>query len=238
MDKHEESLRIQTSILNGIEKKILVWLANRQPGWMTSDILTVIGTIGAVIIAAGFIMAGNDIRFLWLSSLGFVINWYGDSLDGTLARVRNRQRPLYGYYLDHTVDAINETIMFLGAGLSGLMHFELAIMILVVYLMLTINVSVNAHLKKEFKLTYAKLGPTEFRIIMIIVNTVLIYVTPIRKFTVTIGGAEESMIILSALDIVAVFILVILSLMYLVTVIKDARGYALIDPMPKDDDVR
>ncbi len=228
----EESVRIQTSILNGIEKKALVWLAERQPKWMTSDILTVIGTIGAVIIAAGFILAGTrDIHYLWLSSLGFVINWYGDSLDGTLARVRNKQRPLYGYYLDHTVDAINEVIMFVGAGLSGLVHIEIALFILVVYLMLTINVSVNAHLKKEFCLTYAKMGPTEFRIIMIIINTILIYVAPIREFSLTlpINGKD---VVLSSLDAAAIVIFFVLLLIYIITVIKDARDYDRLDPMP------
>ena len=235
MGKREESVRIQTSILNGVEKKVLVWLAHRQPRWMTSDILTVIGTLGAIIIAAGFVLAGTrDISYLWLSSLGFVINWYGDSLDGTLARVRNRQRPVYVYYLDHTVDATNEVIMFVGAGLSGLVHFEIAMSILVVYLLLTINVSVNAHLKKEFCLTYAKMGPTEFRIIMIIVNTVLIYVSPIREFSHTVTAGSWTCV-LSALDIVALVILLLLVLIYLVTVISDAREYDRIDPMPHDN---
>lgn len=223
-------------MLNGVEKKVLVWLAHRQPRWMTSDILTVIGTIGAFVIAAGFILAGTkDIHFLWLSSLGFVINWYGDSLDGTLARVRCRQRPVYGYYLDHTVDAINEVIMFVGAGLSGLVHIEIALSILVVYLLLTINVSVNAHLKKEFCLTYAKMGPTEFRIIMIIVNTVLMYVRPIREFSLKVSAAGKTFDI-SALDAVAIVIFFILLLIYVVTVIKDAMDYDKIDPMPKGDD--
>lgn len=232
MTKREESVRIQTSLLNGIEKKVLVWLAERQPNWMTSDILTVIGSLGAIIIAAGFILAGTkDIHFLWLSSLGFVINWYGDSLDGTLARVRNRQRPVYGYYLDHTVDAINEVIMFVGAGLSGLVHFEIAMAILVLYLMLTINVSVNAHLKKEFCLTYAKMGPTEFRIIMIIVNTVLMYVRPVMRFSTEITIAGEA-VTLTALDTVAGVIFFVLLVIYLVTIIKDARDYDRIDPMP------
>lgn len=235
MMKREASVRIQTSVLNGVEKKVLVWLAQRQPRWMTSDILTFIGTAGAIIVAAGFILAGTEnIGYLWLSSLGFVINWYGDSLDGTLARVRNRQRPMYGYYLDHTVDAINEVIMFVGAGLSGMVHFPLAMSILVVYLMLTINVSVNAHLKKEFRLTYAKLGPTEFRIIMIAVNTVLMYVAPVREFSwmASVAGRE---ITFSALDTVALAILVILVLIYLVTVIRDAMEYDGLDPMPEPD---
>ena len=229
---NEESVRIQTSVLNGVEKKVLNWLAERQPAWMTSDILTVIGTVGAIVIAVGFILAGTrDIHYLWLSSLGFVINWYGDSLDGTLARVRNRQRPVYGYYLDHTVDAINEVIMFLGAGLSGLVHIEIALMILVVYLLLTINVSVNAHLKREFCLTYAKMGPTEFRIIMIVINTVLIYVAPIREFSLPLNVSGKD-IVLTALDAAAIFIFFVLVLIYIITVIKDAREYSRLDPMP------
>ena len=178
-----DAVRIQTSILNAGEKKVLVWLAKRQPKWMTSDILTYIGTFGAIVIAAGYILASVNINFLWLSSLGFVINWYGDSLDGTLARVRNRQRPVYGYYIDHTVDCINEFLIFIGIGLSGLMHFELALLILAVYFMLTINVSINAHLKKEFRLTYAKLGPTEFRILAIFANTVLALAPSIAHFS-------------------------------------------------------
>ena len=232
MTKREESVRIQTSLLNGIEKKVLVWLAERQPKWMTSDILTVIGSLGAIIIAAGFILAGTkDIHFLWLSSLGFVINWYGDSLDGTLARVRNRLCVVFGFFVDHTVDAINEVIMFVGAGLSGLVHFEIAMAILVLYLMLTINVSVNAHLKKEFCLTYAKMGPTEFRIIMIIVNTVLMYVRPVMRFSTEITIAGEA-VTLTALDTVAGVIFFVLLVIYLVTIIKDARDYDRIDPMP------
>lgn len=228
-----DALRIQTSLLNALEKKILVWLAERQSKWMTSDILTMIGTFGAIVIAAGYILSDKDINWLWLSSLGFVINWYGDSLDGTLARVRKRQRPIYGYYIDHTVDAINEVIMFVGVGLSGLMHLELALFILIVYLMMTVNVSINAHLKKEFRLTYAKMGPTEFRIIMIIINTLFITISPLRDFShqISIFGHE---MIFSALDYIALVILIALSVMHLVSVINDAKGYAKIDPPHND----
>lgn len=102
-----QALRIQTSLINAAEKKILVWLAKRQPRWVTSDMLTVVGTLGALIVAIGFVLSNNNVQWLWLSSLGLVINWYGDSLDGTLARVFNCQRPVYGYYVDHTVDCIN-----------------------------------------------------------------------------------------------------------------------------------
>lgn len=228
-----DAVRIQTSLLNALEKKVLVWLAERQPRWMTSDILTCIGTFGSIVIAAGYILSVRNINWLWLSSLGFVINWYGDSLDGTLARVRKHQRPIYGYYVDHTVDAFNEVIMFVGVGLSGLMHLELALFILVVYLMITVNVSINAHLKKEFRLTYAKLGPTEFRILMIIVNTLFISIPPLREFMcpVRLFGQE---VIFSALDCIALVILIVLVIMHVVTVINDARGYARIDPPHKN----
>ncbi len=232
-DKKAE--RIQTSILNGVEKKALVWLAERQPKWVVSDTLTAIGTLGAVMIGAGYILCGVNVNFLWLSCLGFVVNWYGDSLDGTLARVRKTQRPVYGYYLDHTVDCINEAFMFIGLGLSCLMRLDLALMIFVVYLCLTVNVSVNAHLKGEFRLTYAKLGPTEFRVIAIIFTSLFVFIKPLREFeaVVRIFGKD---IDLRALDVAGIVILALLLVIYLVTIISDAKGYAKMDPMPKRDD--
>ena len=229
-----DAVRIQTSVLNALEKKVLVWLAERQPRWITSDILTYIGTFGAVVIAAGYILSAWNINFLWLSSLGFVINWYGDSLDGTLARVRKTQRPVYGYYLDHTIDAINEVMIFMGVGLSGLMHLEIALLALVMYLLMTINVSINAHLKKEFKLTYASMGPTEFRIIMIVINTLFASIRPLREFShsFTLCGHTFT---LGALDYIGILIIVTLALMHLTTVRKDIKDYAKMDPMPKRD---
>lgn len=230
-----DAVRIQTSVLNALEKKVLVWLAERQPKWMTSDILTYIGTLGSIIVASGYILSSRNIAFLWLSSLGFVINWYGDSLDGTLARVRNRQRPVYGYYIDHTVDSINELIMFIGIGLSGLVHFSLAMLVLSVYFMLTINVSINAHLKKEFRLTYVKLGPTEFRIIMIVINALLATIKPLGLFSRTyeLFGKEFT---LRTLDYAGIVILVVLFVIYIVTIVTDAAGYAKMDPLVKNDD--
>ena len=229
---NEQSKRIQTSILNSLEKKVLIWLAERQPKWMTSDILTYIGSLGAVVIAIGYILSIININYLWLSSLGFIINWYGDSLDGTLARVRKAQRPIYGYYLDHTVDAINEVIIFVGIGLSGLMHLEFALLALVAYFMITINVSINAHLKKEFKLTYAGMGPTEFRLIMIIINTIFIYSEHIREFIIHIKFFDRQLS-LASMDIVAITMTIILFAIYFHGIIHDAKGYAEIDPLKK-----
>lgn len=225
----KQAARIQTSFLNAAEKKVLVWIAGRLPRWVSSDMLSAVGFVGAVIIAAGFILSSGNINWLWLSSFGLVVNWFGDSLDGTLARVRNQQRPVYGYYLDHMLDGINESLMFIGAGLSSLMHLSLALCILVLYLLMTVNVSINAHLKKEFKLTYAKLGPTEFRLIIVIVNTVFIFVKPLRDFFLKIGifGFEFS---LSALDLVAVGIILILAVIFITTMFKDLKDYDRMDP--------
>jgi len=231
----ENAVRIQTSILNAAEKKALIWLAERQPKWVNSDMMTCLGTIGAIVIALGYALVPENPAYLWLSSLGFVINWYGDSLDGTLARVRKCQRPLYGYYLDHTMDAVNELIIFVGLGLSGLMDFSLALLILVVYLMLTINVSINAHLKQEFRLTYLKLGPTEFRILAIVLNTLLALLPSLREYTLQVTFSGHQMT-LGTLDIGGCVVLIALALIYLISVITDARGYARIDPPKKSND--
>lgn len=225
----KQSERIQTSVLNGVEKKALVWLAKRQPRWVTSDHLTLVGFIGALLVAAGFILSNLNVSWLWLSSLGMVVNWYGDSLDGTLARVRNTQRPIYGYYVDHTIDCVNEGLMFVGVGLSPFVHLDLALIAYALYLIMTINVSINAHLKGEFKLTYAKLGPTEFRLVVIVVNTVLIVFEGIRNWSWTVSLFGTSYC-LNMLDCVAVAVIIILMLMLLFTFINDAKGYAKIDP--------
>ena len=219
----QQSRRIQTSVMNALEKKALVKMAEAMPKWVTSNMLTAVGTFGALVIAVGYFLSNYHIGFLWLASLGFVINWFGDSLDGTLARVRNIQRPIYGYYLDHTVDVVNELLMFVGAGLSPIIDMKVAIAAFIIYLFLTLNVSMNAHLRAEFKLTYLGLGPTEFRIIVIVLNTILFFC-----------GAKvyES----TAMELVTAIIPVVLAVIYVITVVKDLKYYADIDPVKKEDD--
>ena len=225
----KQAQRIQTSFINGVERKALVWLAERQPRWVTSDFLTLVGTFGALLVGAGFVLTHYSINWLWLSIAGLAINWYGDSLDGTLARVRNSQRPIYGYYIDHTIDCINEALMFIGAGLSPLMNLPLALMLFILYLFLTINVSMNAHLKSEFRLTYAKLGPTEFRILIALGCLVLIASPTCDDFTLSVRLLGHTTV-LSTLDLLALFLVVLLTVIYLCTIVSDARKYAKIDP--------
>lgn len=225
----KQATRIQTSVLNGLEKKILVWMAERQPRWVTSNFLSFIGFVGAVVIAIGFILSDKNINYLWISSLGLLINWYGDSMDGTLARVRNTQRPLFGYYLDHILDGVNESIMFIGAGISALMHMPLALLVLLLYLLITINVSINAHLRREFKLTYLKMGPTEFRIAIIIANTIMIFSEKVRNFIWNIEIFNHE-VALTAFDCLAIVLIVLLLLIFIFTVVTDLKYYNEVDP--------
>ena len=221
----EQSKRIQTSLLNAAEKKVLVWLAARQPRWMTSDILTFIGVLGALIVAVGYALSNYSIQWLWLASFGFFVNWYGDSLDGTLARVRN---------LDHCVDGVTMSVMCIGAGLSQMLNLSIAMAVLTVYLLLSICVYINAHLKGEFKLTFAGMGPTEFRLIMIVVNTLFIYVAPLRWFTTELDVFGK-VLLLGAFDYVGIAILLVLIVIYFRNFVCDARGYAKLDPLREWD---
>lgn len=229
----KQSQRIQTSILSKPEKKALNWLAARQPAWVTSDLLTGVGCVGTILIALGYALSGKDVNFLWLATFGLLVNWYGDSLDGTLARYRDTQRPVYGFFVDHMIDCMSEVAMFVGLGLSPLIHFNLAMLVLVCYLLMSIYVYISAHLKGEFKLTYAKLGPTEFRAVAAIVNTVLIYVTPIREFSldITLLGHNCS---LTLLDLVAIAVILVLLVSLVVNFFKDAKEYARLEPKIKN----
>lgn len=229
MTELKQATRIQTSILNAAEKKVLVWLASKQPSWVTSDTMTSIGFLGSVFIAAGFILSNSSVLWLWLAIFGFFVNWYGDSLDGTLARVRNAQRPVYGYYLDHTMDIINEMIMFIGVGLSPWVHLPIALMALVFYLILTVLQNINAHLRQEFNLTYAKMGPTEFRLIVVCICLTFITFAPVRNYThlVNIFGHIYTF---SIFDYIAIALVAILAIICLTYFLKDLRYYAKIDP--------
>ena len=194
--------------------------------------LSLVGCLGALMIGVGYALTSISPAFLWLASAGFIVNWYGDSLDGTLARVRNKQRPIYGYYLDHTLDCINEMVICIGLGMSPLMDMRIALLILLAYFLMTINVSVNAHLKGEFRLPYATLGPTEVRIIGIIANTLLVLSPALRAYrrTYEILGHSISM---TTLDFIVFAIALIIFILYIITVIQDARSYSKIDPPKK-----
>lgn len=230
----KESVRIQNSILNSLEKRALVYMAGKMPAWVTSDMMTFVGCIGSVMIGLGFILTKFNINWLWLSIAGLVVNWFGDSLDGTIARVRNAQRPVYGYYLDHTMDVVNEIMMFVGLGFSPLVHLNIALAAFICYLALTLNVSMNTHLRGEFKLTYAKFGPTEFRLIIIIVCLLFLFVPAIRYYACPITVLNNSFVF-GVFDWIAIAVVVVLGLMWVGTIIGDIRFYAKADPPKKNN---
>ena len=231
-EENKQAARIQTSILNPLEKKVLVWLAQRMPAWVTSDMLTVVGFLGSLIMATGYALSNLDLRWLWLSCLGLLVNWFGDSLDGSLARVRNTQRKTYGFYIDHNVDVINETIMFIGVGCSPLVNMSFAMLALVAYFMLSIYVYIDCHLKGEMRLTYAGMGPTEFRLLMIIVNICFIYIPWLSEWKKPVTLFHNQFQV-GIFDYIAVAAALAIFAAYLIGFFRDARYFSRIDPPKK-----
>ncbi len=171
----EQHSRVNRILLGPLERPALKWLAERMPRWMTPDILTGIGFLGAVLIAVSYYLTNYNPAFLWLASFGFVVNWFGDSLDGSLARFRHIERPRYGFFLDHTLDSASETVIFIGLGLSPYVNLNLAFLALVGYLLLSIFVFISTYVSGEFKISYGRFGPTEIRAVAILANTLIFF---------------------------------------------------------------
>lgn len=168
--------RVNDILLGPLERPALKWLAAHMPPWMTPDILTLIGLGGSVLIFASYALTVVHPAFLWLASLGFVINWFGDSLDGTLARYRRIERPRYGFFVDHSVDAFSELLVVLGLGLTPFIRFDVAAVALIAYLMVSVLVYVRTYVEGVFQISYGKLGPTEVRLILVLINSFLFFV--------------------------------------------------------------
>jgi len=169
-----DATRVQQSFLASIEKRALLGMANRTPPWIHSDHLTVLGFVAQVLAGAGYALARLD-RYWLLAVIGFLaLNWLGDSLDGTLARVRKRQRPRYGFYVDHMADSIGSLALMGGLALSGYMHPYLAFALLVAFLLLSIQCYLATHALQEFQLAFWNFGPTELRILLAIGNLALL----------------------------------------------------------------
>jgi len=142
---------------------------------MTPDIYTVIGLLGTVITMVGYILSRSHPGFFWLATFGFVVNWYGDSMDGTLARYRHIERPVYGYFIDHTMDAVGQVLFFVGLGLSPYVNFDVACLALVAYLLMDVLVFLRTNAVHEFRISFSMLGPTEARILAILLNTAMFF---------------------------------------------------------------
>ena len=166
--------RAQLSLLAPLEMRVLLWLANRMPAWVTSDHLTVLGLLAMLLAGLSYWLARWNRYALLLVILWLALNWFGDSLDGTLARVRNKQRPRYGFYVDHVVDSFATLFLLGGIALSGYMSERVALGLLIVYFMLCIEVYLATYTLGTFRLSIAKFSPTELRILLAIGNLVLL----------------------------------------------------------------
>jgi archaetidylinositol phosphate synthase len=163
--------RQQTSLLAPLERVCLNWMARNMPSWVKPDHLTLLGLAAMLIAGASYACARwSPVAALLIVNLCLAINWFGDSLDGTLARARNKQRPRYGFYVDHIIDAFGIMFILCGLALSGLMSWNIALGVLVVYFMLSIDVYLATYTIGTFRISFYKFSPTELRILLAIGN--------------------------------------------------------------------
>lgn len=167
--------RIQRSLTAKLEKRVVVWMAERTPNWIGPDHLTILGFAAQVMVGTSYALARLD-RFWLIAVVGFLaLNWLGDSLDGTLARVRQRQRPRYGFYVDHMVDSFGALALNGGLAISGYMHPYVAMGLLIAFLLLSIQSYLATYTLGEFQLSFCCFGPTEIRVLLAIGNLALLY---------------------------------------------------------------
>lgn len=171
--------RTSQFLLARFERWALPRIARALPARVMPDHMTALGLLASTLIAVAYLLSRRNEAWLWAASALLVVQWFGDSLDGTLARVRRTERPRYGYYLDHITDAYSTSIIGLGLGLSDFMLTAVALAVVVVYLMMSINVYLETYVFGEFSFSYGRLGPTEARLILIVLNTVALLWRPV-----------------------------------------------------------
>ena len=222
--KAAEHVRRHHSVTAAIEKKALIWIAERLPPWMNSDHLSAIGLLAMGAAAASF--AAMRLSNWGAAAVLFSLaaNWFGDSLDGTLARVRAHQRPRYGYYVDHIIDVIGTTVLMGGLALSGLMTPWLAAAVLIAYLLVCAEVYLAAHAGGEFRMSFLGVGPTELRVLLA-AGAIKAAATPVvdvpllgRMLLFDAGGA------IAAAGLAAVFV---------ASAIRTARALYRAEPLPE-----
>jgi len=167
------AVRRNGSLTAAAEKRLLVWMAERAPASVSSDGLTLLGLGAQIAAGACYAMARFDRRWLALGIWCIVLNWLGDSLDGTLARVRQQTRPRYGFYVDHMVDAFGSIALMGGLGLSGLVHWPVAAAMLVGFLLLAAESYLATYTLGRFEMSQGMFGPTEIRLLLIAGNVAL-----------------------------------------------------------------
>ena len=223
--------RTNDILLGPLERPALQYFCRKMPAWVNSDMLTVLGLLGSILAGFAYVMVGRgEIKgnpWLFIASLGFFINWFGDSLDGTLARYRHHERPNYGYYTDHAIDGITTVIIIAAFGLSGIARFDISLLALAGWLLLMIQVYLKTHVTGTFEMTSVGIGPTEIRLFVMLLNTVLFF-TGIGGYiwTPTLRGAEIGLTIGS---IIVLFLAIAFLGYYIYQVLRTAITLAAED---------
>jgi archaetidylinositol phosphate synthase len=217
-------VRHHGSLLAGLEKRLLVWIAGRLPARVSSDHLSLLGLLA---MAAAALALAAVPHSPWAASVAAIValaaNWFGDSMDGTLARVRNQQRPRYGYYVDHLIDLAGTTMLLAGLAASGLMTPMLALLLLSAYLLVSAETYLAVHVSGVFRLSFAGWGPTELRILLATGILVAIW-----KPAVQIGvfGTQR------LFDLGGIAAVIGLAGVFLVNGARQARRLYLAEPLP------
>lgn len=165
-------IRFNDSALGVLERPVLAWMAERLPLSFSPDRLTLFGIAGALTTGAGYLGSHWSLQWLWLACAGLVINWAGDSLDGTVARLRGIQRPRYGFFVDHTSDLFSQSLIFLTLGLSPCAHFSIACLGVIAFLMAFVYSLICVEVHNTLRITYFGFGPTEIRALLIAGNLI------------------------------------------------------------------
>jgi archaetidylinositol phosphate synthase len=175
--------RVNDGWLSAPEERALAWLALRIPGWLSPDRLTALGLVGAIMAFGGYVLARDSPGLLWLVNIGLLVNWFGDSLDGKVARQQAIERPRYGFFLDQSVDVIGQFLFAMGLGFSGYMRLEIAAIGFAVYLMMTVQGLLRTAVTGVFRLAAGAVGLTEIRCMFVVLN-VLFYFLPPRPLPI------------------------------------------------------
>jgi phosphatidylglycerophosphate synthase len=215
--------RIQENLLARSERLLLNWLCARLPTWVVPDMLTAVGMLGALMVFAGYVSSNLGDEWLWCAILGYLIQWFGDSMDGSLARYRKIERPRYGYFLDHSCDGLATTLVVVGIGLSSYVLLEVALIALAGYLLLSIHAFLLVRVLGEMKLSYAYAGPTELRLILIVLTLAMIA-----------AGSEPALFgKFTWFDLVVGTIGGMLILFFVIQTVRTARRLAIDEPAPR-----
>jgi len=180
--------RTSEFVLKRFERWALPRLAARLPRWVVPDHLTALGLLASTAVGVAYALSNRSEYWLWLANVALVVNWFGDSLDGTLARYRRIERPRYGYYLDHLTDAYSTLAIGMGLGFSPYMLLAVGLAIVIAYLLLSINVYLETHVFEEFSFSYGNLGPTEVRLVLIALNILALSIGPLSFDVLGVGA--------------------------------------------------